>query len=245
MDKPKHKSENDEYIELVRKVKEEKSEEAFEKIAKALHTYLQHLSIKKFRIAGTNSDDIYQEGLMALSTKAIPDYRKEKGAFLSFAKLCIRRHIITVLKATNNNKNKALNGSVSMDSPSDASDDEEGQVPVSWHLDTGQESVVDEFLRHEDFHKHKKELKARLTKLEAEVLELYLQNMSYAEMAKEMNKHRRGGNRVDTKVNDNGLQRCKSKCHKMLQELAAEKLEEENKARERKRRERVLKKFRF
>lgn len=212
------KQEQDKLVEWVRKFKSEGDDESFEEIVKALHTYLQHLSIKKFRIAGNDSNDVYQEGLFALSTKAIPDYKEEKGAFLSFAKLCIRRHIITVLKSSHNNKNKALNQSVSLDSPT-GDDDEDGQMPVSWHLDTGEESVSDSFSRAEMFSRQKASLEGKLTSLEKCVLECYLQNMSYLDIVKAMNKARRGRNRVKSKVIDNALCRIKKKAVEIEEEL--------------------------
>jgi DNA-directed RNA polymerase specialized sigma subunit len=88
--------ENHKILEYVERFKKDSGdEEAFAEIIKALHSFLQHLALKKFfYVAGHSSEDIYQEGLYALSTKAIPDYDIEKGPFLSFAKLCIRRHII-------------------------------------------------------------------------------------------------------------------------------------------------------
>lgn len=212
------KQEQDKLVEWVKKFKAEGDDEAFEEIVKALHTYLQHLSIKKFRIAGNDSSDVYQEGLFALSTKAIPDYKEEKGAFLSFAKLCIRRHIITVLKSSHNNKNKALNCSVSLDSPT-GEEDEDGQMPVSWHLDTGEESVSDSYSRVEIFSRQKASLESKLTSLEKCVLECYLQNMSYLDIVKAMNKQRRGRNRVKPKVIDNALCRIKKKALEIEEEL--------------------------
>ena len=212
------KQEQDKIVEWVKKFKAEKDDEAFEEIAKALHTYLQHLSIKKFRIAGTDSSDVYQEGLFALSTKAIPDYKEEKGAFLSFAKLCIRRHIITFLKSSHNNKNKALNKSVSLDAAS-SDDDEDTRGSVSWHPDTGEESVSDSFSRAEFFARQKASLEGKLTPLEKCVLECYLQNMSYLDIVKAMNKQRRGKNRVKPKVIDNALCRIKKKALEIEEEL--------------------------
>lgn len=216
------RAENEKLVEWVKRVKLGNDDEAFEQIVKALHTYLQHLSLKKFRIAGNNSDDVYQEGLFALSTKAIPDYREEKGAFLSFAKLCIRRHIITVLKSANNNKGKALNGAVSLDSTA-CDDKEDGAVPISDFLDTwkynDEEDVVDSFTRLEMHARLKLSLLGKLTSLEKHVLECYLQNMSYLDIVKAMNKHRRGKNRVNCKVIDNALCRIKKKAIEIEEEL--------------------------
>ena len=212
------KNENDKLVELVHRVKTGNDESAFEQIAGILHTYLRHLSLKKFRIAGNNSDDVYQEGLYALSTKAIPDYREEKGAFLSFAKLCIRRHIITVLKSANNNKNRALNGSVSLDSPA-CDDDDDGPIPVSGFLPNGDPDITEVFSRNEVHSNTKLVLVSKLTDLERHVLDCYLQNMSYLDIVQSMNKYRRGRNRVNCKVIDNALCRIKKKAIEIEEEI--------------------------
>ena len=212
------RSENEKLVEWVKKVKAENDQEAFEQIVKVLDTYLKHLALKKFRIAGNGSDDVYQEGLYALSTKAIPDYREEKGAFLSFAKLCIRRHIITVLKASNNGKNKALNGSVSLDSTA-CNDKDDGPVPISEFINNGKEDVTESITRMEVHSRLKNNLLDKLTDLEKQVLMFYLQNMSYLEIVRSMNKHRRSKNKVDCKTIDNALCRIKKKAAEIEKEL--------------------------
>lgn len=214
------KQENEKIIQWVRNFKADPhDDESFEQIVKVLNSYLRHLSEKKYRIAGTNSDDVYQEGLVALATKAIPDYREEKGAFLSFAKLCIRRHIITVLKSVNNNKNRALNGSVSLDSTAHH-DQDEGPIPVSdFMYDKDDEDISTALARIETHKKLRESLENKLTPLEKEVLGYYLQGMSYIEIVKEMNKKRRGKNRANTKLADNSLSRSKNKGFDLKNEL--------------------------
>lgn len=212
------KQENDNLVEYVRKVKSGNDEEAFQNIVKALHSFLMHMANRKFyRIPGNNSDDVYQEGLFALSTKAIPDYREEKGTFLSFAKLCIRRHIITVLKSANNGKNRALNGSISLDAT--VRDEEDGPVPISDLRSNGEEGVVEYLSRVESHSKLKSLLVSKLTPLERKVLDCYLQNMSYQDAVDYMNRGRRGKRRIKSKVVDNALCRIKKKALEIEEEI--------------------------
>ena len=213
------REENSRFVELVEKVKLHDDQDAFKQIVKSLNNYLLHLSLHKFKIQGTNSDDIYQEGLYALSTKAIPDYRQEKGAFISFAKLCIRRHIITILKSANNNKNKALNNSMSLDAPA-GHNDEEGTVPVSGFLTNGNEDLSHKFSRIEIHSTLKRELLSKLTPLEKHVFQRYLESMSYSDIVTTMNKRRRGRNRVNCKVIDNALCRVKKKAIEIEKEIS-------------------------
>lgn len=210
MNKPQ-RQENERLLYCVAKYKADGDQEAFDEIVTALHGYLQYLSLRKFfRIPGSSSEDIYQEGCIALATKAIPDYDGEKGSFLTFAKLCIRRHIITILKSANGTRHKPLNISMSLDSTM-CDDEDDGPIPASNFIPNGKENVVDLVLRRES-HKHLKAmLMSRLTSLEAVVLELYLRNMSYTDIVAFMNKTRRGNNRVVPKTVDNALCRIKKK----------------------------------
>lgn len=210
---------NQDILLYVKRFKEDPSDkDAFEEIMKALHSFLQHLALKKFFfVAGHNSDDIYQEGLFALSTKAIPDYDQDKGPFLSFAKLCIRRHIITVLKSANNNKNRALNTSVSLDAT--VCDEEDGPVSIGGFLPNDEENMVTKVLRVESYKRLRAILMSRLTELEAKVLDLYLKNMSYMDIVTHLNRRLRGKNRLKPKVIDNALCRIKKKASELEEQI--------------------------
>jgi RNA polymerase sporulation-specific sigma factor len=200
---------NAQLVEYVNRVRndEDEDEDAFKHVAKQLDSYIRHLC-SKFFVPGHSSDDVYQECLYALSTKAIPDYCEEKGGFLGFAKLCIRRHIITVLKAANNNKNKALNTPISLDHPT-ANDNDD--IPISVLIPADGENVVVTFVKNEAHERLKALLLKELTPLESNVLELYLQSMSYMDIVATINKRKRGKNRVKPKVIDNALCRIKKK----------------------------------
>jgi len=207
--KPPRIYDNKQILELVDRVKKDNDEDAFREISKMLHGFLQHLSLKKFFfVAGNNHEDIYQEVLMALSSKAIPDYDRDKGPFLSFAKLCIKRHIITCLKSANNNKNRALNSSVSMDATVTGEDDD-GPMSISSFLSSDDEVVIDRICRLEQNKALRYELEDKLTPLELRVLSFYLKSMSYVDIVECMNRRRH--HKVDTKAIDNALCRIKKK----------------------------------
>ncbi|MFW5890606.1 MAG: sigma factor, partial [bacterium] len=104
---------NEKLIQLVKKVKESDDNDAFDKIYKRMEKYIKSI-ISKFFISGLGDDDILQECLIALRFKAINDYDENKGPFIRFAKLCIRRHIITELKACKKKKYLALNSAFSL-----------------------------------------------------------------------------------------------------------------------------------
>ena len=105
---------------LVLKMQKSPNDNAiFDKIHLYMHGYLINVTLKKFPfIRGLQTVDIYQETLIALRFKAIPNFRNDKGmSFLNFAKMCIRRHLITLLNASKNRKkDQSINQAISLDS---------------------------------------------------------------------------------------------------------------------------------
>lgn len=205
------KVENSKLLDLVDDFKKHKSQFVFDDIVGMIDNHILSVCKKFFHVPGNSADDIYQEALLALATKAIPDYDREKGSFIGFSKLCIRRHIITLLKASNNNKHKTLNTSASIDQNTNTEKDEDAPSSLGGWLSNGKKDLVEDILKKENTCRLKHLLKTRLTDLENQILDLYLKNCSYVDMVKVMNKHRRGKNRVDPKCVDNALCRIKNK----------------------------------
>ena len=83
------------------------------------------LKASSYFLAGGDSDDLIQEGLVGLY-KAIRDYRSDReSSFRNFAELCITRQIITAVKTATRNKHTPLNQYVSFSStPASTSDGE-------------------------------------------------------------------------------------------------------------------------
>ena len=213
------RDENKRLANLVRLFKKTGDKDAFDELARVMEGYLQHLSKRFFFVAGHGPDDVYQEALYALAMKAIPDYQEDKGPFIGFAKLCIRRHVITVLKSANNGKNKALNASVSLDATV-CNDDEDGPVTIAGFIRNGDEALIDKFVRLESHGRLKALLIDKLTPLETRILRLYMKNMSYLDIVGTCNKGRRKKNRIDCKVVDNALCRIKKKALELDEAIA-------------------------
>ena len=71
------------------------------------------LKASSYFLAGGDSEDLIQEGLIGLY-KAIRDYRTDReSSFRNFAELCITRQIITAVKTATRNKHTPLNQYVS------------------------------------------------------------------------------------------------------------------------------------
>jgi RNA polymerase sigma-H factor len=76
-------------------------------------TRLRPLKASSYFLAGGDSEDLVQEGLIGLY-KAVRDFRADKEtSFRSFAELCVTRQIITAIKTATRFKHAPLNTYVS------------------------------------------------------------------------------------------------------------------------------------
>ena len=77
------------------------------------YTSFVRLKASSYFLAGGDSDDLIQEGLVGLY-KAVRDFRPDKEtSFRSFAELCVTRQIITAIKTATRFKHAPLNSYVS------------------------------------------------------------------------------------------------------------------------------------
>jgi RNA polymerase sporulation-specific sigma factor len=167
------------------------------------YTGFVRLKASSYFLAGGDSEDLIQEGLIGLY-KAVRDFRSDKEtSFRSFAELCITRQIITAIKTATRYKHAPLNTYVSF-SQTPAGQESEGDCTLG---DALPGSIVDEppivVISTEELQSLVFCLGTGLSKLEADALRLYLEGSSYEEMAEELG--------VDTKTIDNALQRVKRK----------------------------------
>ena len=89
------------------------------------YTGFVRLKASSYFIAGGDSEDLIQEGLIGLY-KAVRDFRTDKEtSFRSFAELCVTRQIITAIKTATRFKHAPLNTYVSF-SQTPAGQDSEG-----------------------------------------------------------------------------------------------------------------------
>jgi len=167
------------------------------------YTGFVRLKASSYFLAGGDSEDLVQEGLIGLY-KAVRDFRVEKEtSFRSFAELCVTRQIITAIKTATRFKHQPLNGYVSF-SHSPAGQDSDGDCTLGDALpgpSVNDPSVC--VISTEELQSLVFCLGSGLSKLESDALRLYLEGSSYEEMAEELG--------CDTKTIDNALQRVKRK----------------------------------
>lgn len=191
---------------LVVRVRDHHDEHAFVELQSHVEFYVK-LFGNKYRIPGCDSDEIEQECWIALRTKAIEDFNPQRGKFKSFAILCIRRHLFSIIKGNNQHKRRVLNESLSLDE--DRSDEGENLSLAS--LIVREEPAADEAVANdEDFLLKQAKLVQRLSRLEKEVFKLYLQQMHYDEIVTEIRRIM-PSRPINKKTIDNGLQRIRSK----------------------------------
>jgi len=205
--------------ELAKKMQNNPSDDLiFNKIHLYMHGYLVNVALKKFPfIKGLQTVDVYQETLIALRFKAIPNFKTGKGmSFLNFAKMCIRRHLITLLNASKNRKkDQSINQAISLDSsPLRGEDDDHNQTYANIIADN-KEPVNQIMETNEAYSVTKKTLFSALSEFERVVLNEYLSSSSYREISKNITLVLK--KRYNTKSIDNALLRIRKKAIHLLE----------------------------
>jgi len=164
-------------------------------------------------LIGADSDDIEQEGMIGLF-KAVRDFRPDRQAsFRAFAELCITRQIITAIKTATRQKHQPLNSYLSLSGTRPG--EENGSGTVEEVLEAkGLIDPIEFIISMEDLRSMRRMMSEMLSKLEVEVLRLYVEGKSYQEIAEVLGRH--------VKSIDNALQRIKRKLECHLEERAAE-----------------------
>ena len=179
------------------------SEEAIQEIFKVFHG-IMFLKTKKYFFYGGDKEDVLQEAMIGL-LKAINAYDETKNAsFTTFAILCIKRQIITAIKSSNSGKNRILN--MAMYSPETEDNSNIAYDTKSFNFYNPEEI----YLSKERFRLLNQYLKNNLSKMENEIFEYMLSEMTYTEIAKKTGR--------DPKSVDNSIQRIKKKLNAFLKE---------------------------
>ena len=162
--------------------------------------YLVKREVRTVYLIGAETEDLAQEGMIGLF-KAIRDYSPDKAAsFSTFASVCIRRQIQNAITNSNRKKRVPLNSYVSLYMNSEEGDN----FMLEERLSTSREEDPEKLLiAREQIEDRNARIKKELSKLEQQVLKLYLQGLSYEEIAEQLGK--------TEKSIDNALQRIRGK----------------------------------
>jgi len=156
---------------------------------------------RPYFLAGGDSEDLIQEGMLGLLS-AIRTFDPDKGAkFSTYAEFCVRRRIYSAIKSASGNKHTPLNSYISLESP---------QLDETAAHNASFLRVPEDFvIAREHAGEVEKLLYGSLSKLESGILELYLEGISYKDMAIRLEK--------PEKAIDNAIQRIRQKLSKILQ----------------------------
>ena len=162
---------------------------------------------KSYFLVGADKEDIIQEGMIGLY-KAIRDFDGSKtNSFKCFAEICITRQIITAIKTATRQKHIPLNSYVSLNKPIyDEESDRTLMDIIAASIITDPEELI---ISKEELKNIESKMNEILSKLELQVLELYLNGISYQYIADIIGR--------DVKSIDNALQRVKRKMEKYLE----------------------------
>ena len=150
-------------------------------------------------LAGGDSEDLIQEGTFGLLS-AIRQFEPGVGAtFRTFAEHCIRMRLLSAVKSASRLKHFPLNDGVSLEQLSEDSNTVLSAFP---------QSPEDLVLARESKEELYSAFSVCLSKLEKKVLALYLDGLSYSEIARKIGK--------DSKAVDNAVQRMRRKLAKSL-----------------------------
>ena len=196
-------------ISLVISVRQTDCENAFGELCEYLSSYIG-LFEKKYRIPGCDADEIAQECLFALRFKAIEDFNPVRGKFRSFAILCMKRHLFSIIKASSQQKRRVLNESLSLDVDRSEGDD----LSLTNLITKDNLSTVEQLEKAEITLITKQRLLSKLSRLEQEVFKLYIQQYPYDEIATALEKIF-PNRRFSKKSVDNSLVRCRQKAQNM------------------------------
>ena len=158
---------------------------------------------RPYFLAGGDSEDLIQEGMVGL-IKAVREYDETKAAsFRTFAEICIRNRLYSVLRAAARDKHKALNQSISLDTPYfDSNSYTSGTSSLA------QRNPEDFLIDREHTAALLAGVRKQLSEFEAKILGYYLDGLSCREIAEAVGK--------SPKSVDNAVQRIRRKVAQQL-----------------------------
>lgn len=182
-------------------------EKALNKIMDKYKNFV-YAKAKTFFLVGAEREDIIQEGMIGLF-KAIKGYDVEKEVtFSSFADLCIRRQIITAIKASTRQKHIPLNSYLSLNK-SAFDEDTDREVIEQLDIDLVPDPL-ETITKKETYKNIELKMTEILSDFEQQVFNEYLNGETYVEIADKL--HTRA------KAVDNAIQRIKRKVEKHIED---------------------------
>ena len=174
--------------------------DAEETLVKRYTRLVRQLS-RPYYLAGGDSDDLIQEGMIGLMC-GVREYDGARSAsFRTFAEICIRNRLYSAVRAAARDKHSPLNQSVPLEIPFF-----DGQGPVSGAM--AGENPEDLIIGREGVQDALSDVRKQLSDFEAKILGYYLDGLTIREMAKAVSR--------SPKSVDNAVQRIRRKAARQL-----------------------------
>ena len=164
----------------------------------ARYSRLVRACARPYFLAGGDSEDLLQEGMIGLLS-AIRGFDPAREInFQTYAEVCIRNRLLSAVRMAGREKHEPLNSSVSLEAPlyDEIPQPHPDRQPLA-------ESPEEMLIGREEWKGRLEALKALLSRFEGTVLELYLDGLSYAEIGAQTGK--------PLKSVDNAVQRIRRK----------------------------------
>ncbi len=165
---------------------------------------LVRICSRPYFLAGGDSEDLIQEGMMGLLS-AVREYDPSVGSsFRRYAEVCVKRRLLSAVKSASRLKHAFLNDGVSLDEILS----EESQNLTAYSVETFSRSPEEQVLARESKNDFISAYSRFLSRFEILVLDYYLDGLSYFEIAEKCGKSQ--------KSVDNAVQRIRSKLARHL-----------------------------
>ena len=162
------------------------------------YTRLVRSCARPYFLAGGDSEDLTQEGMLGL-IKAVREFQADKDtSFRTFAEICIRSRLYSALRSAGREKHQVLNQSISLDTP-----DFDSNSYTSGTNCLAQRGPEDELIDREHTAALLSGVRKQLSEFEAKILGYYLNGLSCGEIAREVGR--------PAKSVDNAVQRIRRK----------------------------------
>ena len=188
------------HSELVRLVKEG-DQGAFTVLKSDFDSMIRGI-VYGIEVISAEADDLYQEGLIGLYKAAMTYCEDSDASFSTYARVCIRHSVISAIRIYYGKKNFPVRSSLSLDSD----EGDIGEIPNLGQV-TEPECVL---IEKENYEALLRKIDVTLSKMEREVLKLFLDGLSYGEISKRL--------RMSTKSVGNAIQRIRGKLKLLIQE---------------------------
>ncbi len=165
---------------------------------------LVRICSRPYFLAGGDSEDLIQEGMMGLLS-AIREYDPALGtSFKTYVELCVKRRLLSAVKSASRLKHAFLNDGVSLEEILS----EESRTLTAYSVEPFSRAPEEQVLARESKNDFISSFSRYLSRFEIQVLDHYLDGLSYSEIAEVCGKPQ--------KSVDNAVQRIRNKLARYL-----------------------------